>query len=85
VDRLWGLGLETKTILTMDLRRAADPSLPKHASQFVLEIPEDRIVRDRGDRDMAWAVANASAAGRQLRQAARRLLPDLFPQGADAW
>jgi hypothetical protein len=85
VDRLWGLGLETKTILTMGRRRAADPSLPKHASQFVLEIPEDRIVRDLGDSDMAWAVANSSAAGRQLREAARLLLPELFPQGDETW
>jgi Mrp family chromosome partitioning ATPase len=85
VDRLWGLGLEGKTILTTGRRRAADPSLPKHASQFVLEIPEDRAIRDRGDNDMAWAVANSSAAGRQLRQAARNLLPDLFPQGDEAW
>jgi hypothetical protein len=83
VDRLWGLGLEGKTVLTMGRRRAADPSLPKRASQFVLEIPEDRAVRDRGDNDMAWAVANSSAAGWQLRLAARRLLPDLLPQGAD--
>jgi hypothetical protein len=83
VDRLWGLGLEGKTVLTMGRRRAADPSLPKRASQFVLEIPEDRAIRDRGDNDMAWAVANSSAAGWQLRLAARRLLPDLLPQGAD--
>src|ERR1700730_9859647 len=85
VDRLWGLGLEGKTILTIGRRRAADPSLPKQASQFVLEIPEDSAIRDRGDSDMAWAIANASAAGRQLRQAARSLMPDLFPEGADAW
>ncbi|MDQ6719818.1 MAG: hypothetical protein M3003_03355 [Candidatus Dormibacteraeota bacterium] len=83
VDRLWGLGLEGKTILTVGRRRAADPSLPKPASQFVLEIPEDRAIRDRTDSDMVWAVANSSAAGRQLRQAARRLLPDLLPRGAD--
>jgi Mrp family chromosome partitioning ATPase len=83
VDRLWGLGLEGKTILTVGRRRAADPSLPTRASQFVLEIPEDRAIRDRVDDDMAWAVANSSAAGRQLRQAARRLLPDLLPQGTD--
>ena len=83
VDRLWGLGLEGKTILTVGRRRAADPSLPKRASQFALEIPEDSAIRDRRDSDMAWAVANSSAAGRQLRQAARRLLPDLFPQGAE--
>jgi hypothetical protein len=69
----------------MGRRRAADPSLPKHASQFVLEIPEDRIVRDLGDSDMAWAVANSSAAGRQLREAARLLLPELFPQGDETW
>jgi hypothetical protein len=85
LDRLWGLGLEGKTILTVGRRRAADPSLPKHASQFVLEIPEDRAIRDRGDSDMAWAVANSSAAGRQLRQAARSLLRDLFPKGNEAW
>ncbi|MDQ6883752.1 MAG: hypothetical protein M3077_05875 [Candidatus Dormibacteraeota bacterium] len=84
VDRLWGLGLEGKTILTVGRRRAADPSLPKRASQFVLEIPEDRAISDRSDSDMAWAVANSSAAGRQLRQAIGSLLPDLFPQGADA-
>jgi len=85
VDRLWGLGLEGKTILTIGRRRAADPSLPKHASQFVLEIPEDRIIRDSGDSDMGWAVATSSAAGRQLRQAARSLLPYLFPKGNEAW
>src|SRR6202022_2232813 len=85
VDRLWGLGLEAKTILTMGRRRAADPSLPKHDSQFVLEIPEDRIVRELGDSDMAWAIANSSAAGRQLREAARLLLPELFPQGDETW
>ena len=72
VDRLWGLGLEGKTILTIGRRRAADPSLPKHASQFVLEIPEDRAIRDRGNSDMAWAVANSSAAGRQARQGGAR-------------
>jgi Mrp family chromosome partitioning ATPase len=85
LDRLWGLGLEGKTILTVGRRLAADPSLPKHASQFVLEIPEDGAIRDRGDSDMAWAVANWSAAGRQLRQAARDLLPGLLPHGADGW
>jgi hypothetical protein len=85
VDRLWGLGLEGKTILTIGRRRAADPSLPTHPSHFVLEIPEDRAIRDRGDSDMAWAIANSSAAGRQLRRAARWLLPDLFPQGTEAW
>src|ERR1700694_1017116 len=84
-DRLWGLGVGGETVLTIGRRRAADPSLPKHASQFVLELPEDPAIRNRDDRDMAWAIANASAAGRQLRQAARSLLPDLFPQGADAW
>ena len=84
VDRLWGLGLEGKTILTVGRRRAADPSLPKRASQFVLEIPEDRAIRDRGDSDMAWALANSSAAGRQVRQAARSLLPDLFPKRDEA-
>jgi hypothetical protein len=85
LDRLWGLGLEGKTILTVGRRLAADQSLPKHASQFVLEIPEDGAIRDRGDSDMAWAVANWSAAGRQLRQAARNLLPDLLPHGVDGW
>jgi hypothetical protein len=85
VDRLWGLGLEGKTILTIGRRRAADPSLPTHPSHFVLEIPEDRAIRDRGDSGMAWAIANSSAAGRQLRRAARWLLPDLFPQGTEAW
>src|SRR6202022_1394639 len=57
VDRLWGLGLEGKTILTIGRRRAADPSLPKQASQFVVEIPEDSAIRDRGTRDMAGALA----------------------------
>ncbi len=85
LDRLWGLGLEGKTILTIGRRRAADPSIPTHPSHFVLEIPEDTAIRDRGDRDMAWAIANSSAAGRQLRRAARWLLPDLFPQRAEAW
>ena len=85
VDRLWGLGLEGKTVLTIGHRRATDPPLPKRASHFVLEIPEDAAIRDRIDSDMAWAVANSSAAGRQLRQAARRLLPDLLHQGADVW
>ena len=85
VDRLWGLGLEGKTVLTVGRRRAADAPLPKPGSQFLLEIPEDGAIRDRGDSDMAWAVANSSAAGRQLREAARWLLPDLFPQGAEAW
>jgi hypothetical protein len=85
VDRLWGLGLEGKTILTVGRRRAADPSLSKHVSQFLLEIPEDGAIRDGGDSDMAWAVANSSAAGRQLREAARLLLPELFPQGDETW
>jgi hypothetical protein len=84
VDRLWGLGLEGKTILTMGRRQAADP-LPKHASQFALEIPEDRAIRDRHDSDMAWVVANSSAAGRQLRQASRSLLPEFFSQGDETW
>src|ERR1700682_469058 len=83
VDRLWGLGLEGKTVLTVGRRRAGDRPFSKGASQFELEIPEDAAIRDRIDNDMAWAVANSSAAGRQLRQAARRLLPDLLPQGAD--
>jgi len=85
VDRLWGLGLEGKTVLTVGRRRADDRPFSKGAYQFELEIPEAAAIRDRVDNDMAWAVANSSAAGRQLRQAARRLLPDLFPQGADAW
>jgi Mrp family chromosome partitioning ATPase len=85
VDRLWGLGLEGKTVLTVGRRRAADAPLPKPGSQFLLEIPEDGAIRDRGDSDMAWAVANSSAAGRQLRRAARGLLPELFPQGDEAW
>ena len=83
VDRLWGLGLEGKTILTVGRRLAGGRPFSKSASQFELEIPEDAAIRDRVDNDMAWAVANSSAAGRQLRQAARRLLPDLLPQGAD--
>jgi hypothetical protein len=85
VDRLWGLGLEGKTILTIGRRRATDPPLPKRASQFVLEIPEDGAIRDRGDNDVAWAIANSSAAGLQVRQAARSLLPDLFPKENEAW
>ena len=85
VDRLWGLGLEGKTVLTVGRRRAGDRPFSKGASQFELEIPEDAAIRDRVDNDMAWAIDNSSAAGRQLRQAARRLLPDLFPQGAEAW
>src|ERR1700730_8149773 len=59
VDRLWGLGLEGKTILTMGRRQAPDPPVPKQATQFVLEIPEDAAIRDRVDNDMAWAVANS--------------------------
>jgi hypothetical protein len=85
VDRLWGLGLEGKTVLTIGRRRATDPPLPKRASQFVLEIPEDGAIRDRAENDMAWAVANSSPAGRQLRLAARSLLPELLPQGDEAW
>src|ERR1700737_4131054 len=85
VERLWGLGLEGKTVLTVGLRQAGDRPLPKDASQFELEIPEDAAIRHRVDNDMAWALANSSAAGRQLRHAARSLIPDLFPQGADAW
>jgi hypothetical protein len=85
VDRLWGLGLEGKTVLTVGLRQAGDRPLPKDASQFALEIPEDRAIRDRVDNDMAWALASSSAAGRQLRQAARSLIPDLLPQGDDGW
>src|ERR1700737_1523060 len=84
VDRLWGLGLEGKTVLTVGRRQAGDRPFSKGAYQFELEIPEDAAIRDRVDNNMAWAVANSSAAGRQLRQAARRLLPDLFMQEADA-
>src|SRR3984893_7280963 len=83
LDRLLGLCLEGKTVLTVGLRQAGDRPLPKDASQFELEIPEDAAIRDRVDNDMAWALANSSAAGRQLRQAARSLIPDLFLQGAD--
>jgi len=85
LDRLWGLGLEGKTILTVGQRRAGDRQYSKGASRFELEIPEDAAIRDRVDNDIAWAVANSSAAGRQLRQAARSLLPDLFPRGEEAW
>ena len=85
VDRLWGLGLEGKTVLTVGRRRAGDRPFSKSSSQFELEIPEEAAIRERVDNDMAWALANSSAAGRQVRQAARSLIPDLFPQGADGW
>lgn len=79
LDRLWGLGLEGKTILAVGRRRASDPPLPRRLFQFVLELPEDTAVRagECGDGGIAWVLSN-SIAGRQLRRAIERLLPDLF-------
>lgn len=79
LDRLWGLGLEGKTILTVGRRRASDRPLSRRLFQFVLELPDDAAVSagapDGGGG--AWALGN-SIAGRQMRRAAERLLPDLF-------
>ena len=81
LDRLWGLGLEGKAILTVGRRRAGDLRLSRGAFQFVVELPEDRAIHAAEGDGRAWALGNSSA-GRQLRQSAERLLPDLFSHEA---
>ncbi len=81
-ERLWGLGLEGKTILALNRRGAFDPPMPRHGFPFVLDLPNDSAVTAAEERHTAWATAANSSAVRQLRAALRLLLPHLFA-GAD--
>ena len=77
LDRLWGLGLEGRTIVTFGRRQARDRQFGRKALQFLLEMPEDNGISASDLDNMAWIIGDSSAA-RQLKQAARELLPDLF-------
>ena len=77
LDRLWGLGLEGKTIVTIGRRRARDRQRGGKAYQFFLEIPEGSAISANDVDSMTWAVGDTGVT-RQLKQAARRLLPDLY-------
>jgi len=77
-ERIWGLGLEGKTVLTLNRRVASDPPTRRTPYQFVLELPDDPTVAEADERGTAWASGRNSSAVRQFRAAVRTLLPHLF-------
>ncbi len=81
-ERIWGLGLEGKTVLARNRREAFDPPMPRYRFQFVLELTTDSAIVHAEEQGIAWATAANSNAVRLLRAAVRTLLPRLFA-GAD--
>ncbi len=76
-DRIWGLGLEAKTILTINARSVGDPPLPAQAFAFLLEFPEEREIAERDGRGSSWALGTSCGA-RRFRAGFRLLLPGLL-------
>jgi len=83
LESIWALGYENKTVLVMNRRRASDPRPPRSGYRFLLELPEDPVVAERDASSAAWATGKSSAA-RQLRAAARMLLPELMGRKGNA-
>jgi len=81
-ERIWGLGLEGKTVLTLNRRVASDPPTRRSPYRFLLELPDDRAIAEAEERRTAWTGATSSSAVRQVRAAARMLLPHLFSGAA---
>ena len=79
-NRIWALGFEGKSVLTLNRRSASDTPIPRYRFQFVLELPDDPAIA-QPDGLRAAPMGSASTAGRRLRAGAHLLLPDLFAEG----
>jgi hypothetical protein len=75
-ERVYGLGLEGKSILAVTRRLAPSSVVSSTPFLFGFELPEDVTTVEPGVALTAWP--RTSAATRQLRKAARTLLPQLF-------
>jgi len=78
--RIWALGFEGKSVLTLNRRSVRDPPTPRYRFQFGLELPDDPAIA-QPDGLRAAPMGSASPAARRLRAAVHLLLPDLFPEG----
>ena len=79
-NRIWALGFEGKSVLTLNRRSVRDPPTPRYRFQFGLELPDDRAIA-QPDGLRAAPMGSASPAARRLQAAGHLLLPDLFAEG----
>lgn len=75
-ERVYGLGLEGRSILAVTRRRAPSSTVSSAPFLFGLELPEDGTTMASGVALTTWP--QISPATRQLRKAARMLLPQLL-------
>ncbi|MEA2633852.1 MAG: hypothetical protein QOH92_619 [Chloroflexota bacterium] len=79
-NRIWALGFEGKSVLTLNRRSASDTPIPRYRFQFVLELPDDPAIAPP-DGLRAAPMGSGSPAARRLQAAVHLLLPDLFAAG----
>ncbi len=79
-NRIWALGFEGKSVLTLNRRRLGDHATPRYRFQFMLESPDDPAI-SQPDRGRPAPTGLASPAARRLQAAVRLLLPDQFTEG----
>ncbi len=79
-ELIWSLGYEAKTILAVNRCRVSDRHLLRVGDPFLLELPDDPVIADCNVSGTSWVMGTSQAA-RQLRAAARTLLPVLIPNG----
>src|SRR6266566_1073583 len=75
-ERVHGLGLEGRSILAVTRRHTPSSMVSSAPFLFGLEFPEDGTTVEAGVGLTVWA--RVGPANRQLRNAARRLLPQLL-------
>ncbi len=75
-ERVYGLGVEGRSILAVTRRQAPESAVPSAPFLYGFELPEQSRVTEPGLALLCWAPR--SAANRQLRKAARMLLPRLL-------
>jgi hypothetical protein len=75
-ERVYGLGLEGRSILAVTRRRTPSSMVSSAPFLFGLELPEDGTSVEAGVALTVWA--RVGPATRQLRNAARMLLPQLL-------
>ena len=79
-NRIWALGFEGKSVLTLNRRSASDPPIPRYRFQFGLELPDDPAIA-QPDGLRTAPMGSVSPAARRLQAAVLLLLPDLFAAG----
>jgi hypothetical protein len=79
-NRIWALGFEGKSVLTLNRRSASDPPIARYRFQFGLELPDDPTIAQPDGLGTA-PMGSVSPAARRLQAAVHLLLPDLFAAG----